>query len=117
VSIPADTAPVVELAAGLEAAATALEDPSSVLKRAGEEVARVAGPRTPRRTGRLAGSVSVTVDAGGAGIRWGVPYARHVNFGTVTQRAQPFATDALAATQTVLADLAAAWAGDILEAV
>jgi len=116
-TITADTSPVATLATGLEAAAAALEDPSSVLKRAGEEVVRIAGPRPPRRTGRLAASVQVTTDAEGAGIRWGVPYARHVNFGTRTMRAQPFATDALAATATVLADLAATWATDILETV
>jgi HK97 gp10 family phage protein len=96
--------------------ADALADPSAVLASTSAEVARLAGPRTPRRTGALAASVSVRADGPSrATVRWGVPYAVFVNFGTRVMRPRPFATDALAAAEPVLQRLAGQWAADILE--
>lgn len=116
-SFTADTSAVGAAAERLTAAGDRLGDPASLLAAASTEVVRLAAPRTPRRTGRLAGSPTVAVDQGKATVRWGVPYGVYVNFGTRRMRAQPFATDALAAAQPAIDALAAAWATDALQGV
>lgn len=109
-----DTAPVDRLAGRLAGVADDLADTDQLLSRAGAEVARIAGPRTPRRSGRLASSLAVSVDGDAAGVRWGVGHAVYVNFGTRTMRAQPFATDALKAAETTIERLTREWAADAL---
>ena len=98
------------LAASLDGAADKLADTGPLLAAAAQEVARLAGPATPRRTGRLASSVQVVTETDRAGVRWGVGYAVYVNFGTRRMRAQPFATDALQAAETTIEQSALLWA-------
>src|SRR5262245_54681212 len=109
------------LGASLTRAADALEDPSGLTDRIARQVASDAGARTPRRTGALAGSLTVrgaTIEANPATVlTWGARYGVFVNFGTRYMRAQPFATDALAtATSTADTELAT-WAGTIIDRI
>lgn len=117
-TISIDTAPLTGLATDLATTGTRLQD-AEFLAAAGAEVARLASGRTPRATGKLAGSLQVRVgtDKGSdaAMVRWGVGYAVYVNFGTRRMRARPFATDALQAAETKVEDLARSWATDVLE--
>jgi hypothetical protein len=103
------TAPPV--ADRLAATGARLGDTATLTGPAADAILRLAGPRTPTRTGRLAASAAVTAD----GVRWGVGYAVFVNYGTRRMRAQQFATDALEAAETETDILAAVWAADILE--
>ena len=86
---------------------TALKTPRAPLDAAAAAVARLAGP--PRRSGRLAGSVKVRVEGDQGLITWGVGYAVYVNYGTRTMRAQPFATDAIAAAEGATEDVFHDW--------
>jgi HK97 gp10 family phage protein len=112
---------IARLVASLEAAATSLADPADLLKQISARVATEATSRAPRRTGALAGSLSVagTMVAGRptAELTWGVRYAAFVNYGTRYMRAQPFATDALAAAAADAEPLAVAWAEEIVAGV
>jgi hypothetical protein len=107
-----------QVAAALGGAAAALSDPSGLLADIAARVAADAGTRTPRRTGALAGSLSVgraTIDGRPAAqLTWGVRYALFVNFGTNRMPARPFATDALTAAAADTEKLAATWADTIL---
>lgn len=109
-SFTIDTGDVVQASTRLGDLADPLGDVSAPLRTTADEVARLAGPRTPRRSGRLASSVSVAAEGTQARIRWGVGYAVFVNFGTRRMRAQPFATDALEAAKPVLERAATDWA-------
>ena len=112
-----DTAPLDRLADGLGDAGDQLRDTSSLLRAAGEEVARLAAPRPPRATGRLAGSLHLVPESDRMGVRWGVGYAVYVNFGPRRMRARPFATDALKAAESSIEDAAVRFATDALEVV
>ncbi len=94
-----------EVRAALEHAHDALAHPDDVNDAAAAEVLRLAGPATPRATGRLAASGRVNATDAGATISWAVPYAVFVNFGTEVMRARPFATDALAAAEPAITRL------------
>jgi HK97 gp10 family phage protein len=91
----------------------ALKTPRKPLDAAAAAVAQLAGPRTPRRTGRLAGSVSVRVEGDRGLAVWGVGYAVYVNYGTRTMRAQPFATDAIDAAEGAVEGVFHDWLVDI----
>lgn len=110
-SVTVDTAQLAAAADRLSATGERFTDTAGVTGPAAEAVARLAGPRTPRRTGRLAASATVTPD----GVRWGVGYAVFVNYGTRRMVAQPFATDALTAAETETDTIAALWAAEIVD--
>jgi len=44
---------------------------------------------TPRRSGRLAGSVEVTAEGYGARVRWTAPYAKYVEHGATPHTIRP----------------------------
>lgn len=86
-----------ELAAALDKVAAAL--PSTIEAadgRALEVIKAAATPITPRQSGVLAASPRVA----GAKLTWTAPYAFFVWGGTVHMQGQPFATDALRASQS-----------------
>lgn len=114
-----DTGATDKVAAAFTDAAAQLADPAPVLADVASQVARYAAPRTPRRTGALANSFTTdraTVDGHPAvALTWGVRYAPYVNFGTRTQRAQPFATDALTAAAADADRTLTDWATHLLD--
>jgi len=90
------------LAATMANATRMLADMSSAHKEAGEVVRARAASNAPKRTGRLAASVTASASAGEVVVASALPYARRVNYGapSVGQAAQPFMTNALADTQS-----------------
>jgi len=88
-----------QLAATLHAAGADLATLEATHRRAGETILDAARPRTPVRTGRLVSSLFATVDAAGVTVSAGAPYAAAVH------AADPFLSDALKTTQTVVVGL------------
>jgi hypothetical protein len=67
------------LRAELNRAADMLDDLRPVNRDAAQIIASAASPRTPRKTGRLAASVSIVATPDDASVSYGAPYARAVH--------------------------------------
>lgn len=74
-----------------------LDDVKRVVLTNGSQMANSAQRLAPVDTGRLAGSINLTLEDGGltANVRDGVEYGAYVNFGTRFMSAQPFMTSSL----------------------
>ncbi len=75
--------------ASMAAATRRLADMREGHEAAGERVAAVAAARAPRRTGRLAGSVDVTVTATGADVGSSLVYAPVIHNGWPARNISP----------------------------
>ena len=105
------------LAATLHAAGAALVDLVDVNAAAGGLVHAVAVRRAPRRSGRLAGSL--TTKATATGVVWGSTehYSVPVHFGSRYMTARPFYTEAIDTQETAIADLYTEHVTDVLDTV
>ena len=65
------------------------------IQRESVEIAEDAIQKAPVLTGRLRDSIEYNKTDKGADVSVNVPYADDVNYGTRSQRAQPFFTDAI----------------------
>lgn len=81
-------------AATLRAAGASLGRTGPPARVAAEGIGRQARARAPRRTGRLASSITVASEADGATVGTSLRYAPYVNFGTRYVAARPFLTAA-----------------------
>jgi HK97 gp10 family phage protein len=89
------------LASTLNAAATKLLNQTPANVAAGKELVATAMGRAPRRTGRLAGSITtLRADRVGVQVGSGVRYASYQNYGTRHNRPTYFLTGALDALTT-----------------
>lgn len=89
------------LASTLNSAAAMLLDQTPANRAAGAELVRTAMGKAPRRTGRLAGSITVLgADRVELQVGSNVPYASFQNYGTRRNRPTYFLTGALEALTT-----------------
>jgi phage gpG-like protein len=94
------------LAATMRLAALDLGDLGDAAQSGVAHVAQSARAKAPRRTGRLAGSISVHSSRNEAEASSGLVYAGRTHYGwpAVRQAAQPFLTDALAQSEKTIVD-------------
>lgn len=88
-----------ELVARLDRAHDGLLDLSGINRDMAQLVARKATPDTPRATGRLAGSATISATGTGWGITYGAPYSALVHWGTRYMRPRPWLIEAARDTE------------------
>jgi HK97 gp10 family phage protein len=90
------------LSRALRKAGISIQDLKDANERVADVVAREADPLTPRRSGRLVGSIRSARMQSGAVVRAGggaVRYAKFVEYGTHRMAAQPFLTTGMTRSQ------------------
>ena len=94
------------LVTGLRAAGAELADMPAANRAAGALVARAAAARAPKRSGRLASSITADPHKGGVSIDSTLPYAGPVHWGWPARRIKPntFLVDAARATESTWTD-------------
>jgi Bacteriophage HK97-gp10, putative tail-component len=89
----------------LGAAARDLNSMTATNQRAGEVLARTVQARAPRRTGRLASSVSVRADDRGVEVGTPIAYGRFQDLGTRFVRPTYYLSGALAQAEGTVVDV------------
>ena len=85
-----------------------MQDLKEANQRVGDVVVRAALPLTPKRTGRLAGSIRSAKIQSGATVRAGggaIKYAPFVEYGTSKMGARPYLTTGMANSQPTWLDV------------
>ena len=85
----------------LDRAADDFADLTPTHRKVADDILARARPATPRRTGRLASSQRTVATPTRAGVEATAPYAAFVHYGTHTQAAQPWLTDAMEKSRPV----------------